>query len=164
MAVEPDVPRQEPLEPVIRSVGLSEARRHDGIGLRSLWRVRWSSTFAAQESGSVRRHFVFPPSGAVWFDPSSPVITRSHGSSFQRRAGPRGPWFIGESWPRLGWRLRSLAATGRSQRFSPDLRSFLAQQNRRVSRSSAGAAVAGDAAVRFAACWFTDKAAMGATL
>jgi len=43
-------------------------------------------------------------------------------------------------------------------------RSFLAHQNRRVSRSSAGAAVAGDAAVRFAACWFTDKAAMGATL
>jgi len=41
---------------------------------------------------------------------------------------------------------------------------FLAQQNRRVSRSSAGAAVASDAAVRVSACWFTDKAAMGATL
>jgi len=58
-----------------------------------------------------------------------------------------------------------LAATGRPQRFSPAASAaFLAHQNRRASRSSAAAAVAGDAANPSVAFRFTDKAAMGATL
>jgi hypothetical protein len=41
---------------------------------------------------------------------------------------------------------------------------FLAKQNRRPSRSSACATVIIDAAAPSTAFWFTDKAAMGATL
>jgi len=161
MVVESALSRHCALWPVVRFVTLSDASRHDRVGLRSLWRPPLSLP-RAHTFGAITSSCLF--ADAVCFDHSSPVLIRSQSLVLSTAGGSSRPWLIGESWQRLGWRLRPLAATGRSQRFSPDLRSFLAHQNRRVSRSSAGAAVAGDAAVRFAACWFTDKAAMGATL
>jgi len=61
--------------------------------------------------------------------------------------------------PRIHCCNRSIATI-----FPGGVAAFLAQQNPCVSRSSSGAAVVGDAAVPTVAFWFTDKAAMGATL
>jgi hypothetical protein len=118
--------------------------------LRTRVRCRVTSHFPPCERGLVR-------SSVAGDYPISRIVLSTAGVSSR-------PWLIDESWQQLGWRLRPLCRNRSIATIFPDLRSFVAHQNRRVSRSSAGAAVAGDAAVRFASNWFTDKAAMGATL
>jgi hypothetical protein len=72
-----------------------------------------------------------------------------------------------ESWRGSGCASGFMAATVRRNDFPRPLTSFwafLAQQNRRASRSSTLLRPLRDAARPYLALWITDKAAMGATL
>jgi len=118
MVVESALSRHCPLWPVVRFVTLSDASRHDRVGLRSLWRPPLSLP-RAHTFGAITSSCLF--ADAVCFDHSSPVLIRSQSLVLSTAGGSSRPWPIGESWQRLGFRLRPDAATGRSQRFSPDL-------------------------------------------